>query len=395
MSCRFVLVYCLRAGVAFPMKHLLWLSASSLIWLALSLSVSPGNVSRPVGPVAPRFDRDEAIRRGLRFIYATATNPKNFEQYGHDYLWCFYGIAATSSDRELSCRAERMGQERARQWRIENPSVPENASADEIAILVAGSYAASRLGVADDRMKHDLVRAARRYCAEDYLEFDPQREPPPSDIPERCRKCRKYNHRSIRVCGSCGSTLPMKSRYAVLLDALVTVYSGDSYGVRLGCSMEDVTQWLPKMRPYRGREAGGNQDWSNIAYSVTHVIYALNGYNRFRLRPEWLPYEFEFLRANLKETIVTEDAETTGEFLDTLKSFGLSEADPLIRTGMDFILSRQNPDGSWGDPGSDDPYARYHPTWTAIDGLREYAWRSEGVTSTEALRRAQGKSVSE
>jgi hypothetical protein len=284
-----------------------------------------------------------------------------------------------------------MGQERARQWRVENPSVPPDADADEVAFLVFGSYAADRLGVRNDRMKRDLIRAARRFRPEDYFGFDPRKEPPPRDIPERCEKCGKYNGRGVRLCGGCGSALTMKNRYDVLLDALVTAYSGDCYGVRLGRSLEDVTQWLPAMRPYRGREGGKNEDWWNAAYAITHVIYALNGYSRFRLRPEWLPDEFEFLRANLQETIATNDPESMGEYLDTLKSFGLTEADPLIRTGIEFILSRQNPDGSWGDPQSDDIYMRYHPTWTAIDGLRDYAWRGEHVTSKAALRRAQGR----
>ena len=32
-----------------------------------------------------------------------------------------------------------------------------------------------------------------------------------------------------------------------------------------------------------------------------------------------------------------------------------------------------------------DIYARYHPTWTAIDGLREYAWHGGSVLHTELL----------
>ena len=69
------------------------------------------------------------------------------------------------------------------------------------------------------------------------------------------------------------------------------------------------------------------------------------------------------------------DPETMGEFMDTLKSFGLKDSDPVIRSGMDFLLSTQNADGSWGDPKTDDIYLRYHPTWTAIDGLRDYKWK--------------------
>ncbi len=81
-----------------------------------------------------------------------------------------------------------------------------------------------------------------------------------------------------------------------------------------------------------------------------------------------------------------DDPEAVGEFMDTLKSFGLTEADALLRDGTGFLLSRQNPDGSWGNMHAKDTYNRYHPTWTAIDGLRDYAWRGEAVSYPEALR---------
>jgi hypothetical protein len=323
----------------------------------------------------------------------TAIVPRHFAEYGDDFLWCFSSIAATSSDRDVANLALRMGQERARQWRLEHPSVPENASATKIMVLISGSYAADRLGVVDHRIRQDLIRAAGRYRAEDYFDFDPTKEPPPADVPEQCGKCRTYNRRGVRVCQECGSALTMSSRYSVLLDALLALYTGERYGVRLGGALEDATQWVPQFRPYRGREAGRDEDWSDLTYLITHLIYTLNGYGQFRLQPEWLPDEWAFLRANLKEAIAMDDPETAGEFLDTLKSFGMSERDPSIRTGMEFLLSRQNPDGSWGEPGAADPYARYHPTWTAIDGLRDYAWQGERVTSPEALRRAQPPSV--
>jgi hypothetical protein len=58
-----------------------------------------------------------------------------------------------------------------------------------------------------------------------------------------------------------------------------------------------------------------------------------------------------------------------------LKSFGLGDSNRLIVKGMKYLLATQNADGSWGDMEAEDVYERYHPTWTAIDGLRAYAWR--------------------
>jgi hypothetical protein len=170
---------------------------------------------------------------------------------------------------------------------------------------------------------------------------------------------------------------------------MITTYTGDRYGVRLGAGFADVTQWLPRLRPYPAfKEA--DAEFYSVAYAITHVIYTFNDYSSSRLQPEWLSGEFAFLKSHLPLNIAADDAETMGEFLDTLKSFGLTEDDPLIRSGIEFVLSRQNADGSWGDPNEPEIYPRYHSTWTAINGLMDYAWpRGVGVSFPEALRRAR------
>ena len=109
-------------------------------------------------------------------------------------------------------------------------------------------------------------------------------------------------------------------------------------------------------------------------YCATHVIYTYNKYSRFRRPRACFPDEFEHLRNNLQRAVSDKDPEILGEYLDSLRSFGLAFDDASIRGGFDFLLSMQNPDGSWGDVRDPDPYARYHTTWTAIDGLRDYLW---------------------
>jgi hypothetical protein len=90
--------------------------------------------------------------------------------------------------------------------------------------------------------------------------------------------------------------------------------------------------------------------------------------------------------------IAADDPEGLGELLDSLQSFGLDRSDPLIRKGIEYLLTRQNPDGSWGDPNEKDPYDRYHPTWTAIGGLQEYKWKKvlcpEGLAASPHRARA-------
>jgi hypothetical protein len=118
-------------------------------------------------------------------------------------------------------------------------------------------------------------------------------------------------------------------------------------------------------------------------YAVTHVVYTLNDYSTYRLRPGWLPREFAFLKANVASACERKDEELLGELLDSLKAFGLRESHPLIIRGTNFLLAAQNEDGSWGDPDEENIRTRCHTTWTAIDGLRTYAWRGERLSRPE------------
>lgn len=369
------------------------LSRRRLLLTAFAGAASPAVAApRPLWSGA-RFtddDRARAIRRGLNFIYRLTRNARNFAEYGDDFLWCFYTLSATAADPWLKRNAWRMGRERARQWRRDNPRVPADADADDIASLVFGSHAADCLEVPDERMKPALVRAASRFSAIDFLKFDPAKGVIPDNIREVCESSTLTNSRAAFKSGDCAKPPKILSPYELLTDALITAYSGDRYGVRLGASLSEITALLPRMRPYRGAEGGRNKSFIDTAYAITHIVYTLNNYGMYRLRPEWLPDEFAFLKDNLAQIVKDNDPETMGEFLDTLKSFGLTEQDPPIRTGIAFIMARQHADGSWGDRDGADAYTPYHATWTAINGLMDYAWSGEGVSFPEALRRARG-----
>ena len=327
------------------------------------------------------LQRRRAIERGLQFVYETACDPENFKLWGHDYLGCFHSIWSTSKNIKLRRTARTMGQERARYWRRELARLGSDVEAEDIAQLVFGAYAADKLGVHDRLFKEKVRAAAGRFTARDYFGFDTAHEPPPRDMPDEC-PCGVDNKRGRKTCYQCKRRLIMLSPYAVWMDALTRSYTGERYGITIGAALADVLKWVSIMRPYPTYDGGYNPDFYWALYAVTHIVYTLNDYSLYKLSPRCLPEEYAFLKVNLQNFINMEDAESVGELLDTLKAFGLSEDYPLIRKGIDFLLAQQNPDGSWGDLGATDIYQRYHPTWTAIDGLREYAWRG-------GLRRSQ------
>src|SRR6185436_4063991 len=100
----------------------------------------------------------------------------------------------------------------------------------------------------------------------------------------------------------------------------------------------------------------------------------------YRLSPRLLPREFAFLKSNVASACERKDPELLGELLDSLRAFGLNSSHPLIALGASHLLESQNEDGSWGDPNEENIRTRCHTTWTAIDGLRSYAWRGERLS---------------
>ena len=326
-----------------------------------------------------------AMLRALEYIDRSARVPKNFATQASDYTYCFYSIAATARDPELRTAAARLVSIYAKRWAETAATVPSNATSDDVADMIFGWLPASLLGESDARIKPELARAAARFTAIDFLLFDPAKEPPPSDIPVDCYYDSADNPRGATVCRKCGRPLRMRSKYDVWMDALIATYTGDRYGIHLGASYRDVLQWMPAMRPYLKRSQTSNGNFHDTLYALTHVVYTLNDYGKYLLPRDLLPQEFAYLKENLGEAIALHDPETMGEFLDTLKSFGLNGSDEVIRTGITYLLDTQRADGTWGDPNEKSTYTLYHSAWTAIDGLKDCRWQGEGLSFPQVL----------
>jgi len=355
---------------------------------ALVLAGCAATPDRPLWPGSKYTEaaRAKALLRALAFIDHSADDAAHFRESGSDYLYCFSSIARTARDPALSAAAARMGSKCAKRWAEMYATVPAGVDADDTADLVFGWYAASELGQNDRHIKPALRRAAAHFTATDYLLFDPRYEAPPSDVPEQCPHDFVWNLRGATVCKKCGRHLDLRSRYDVWLDALITTYTGDCYGIQLGAPYEAVLRWLPVMRPYLDRRHTTDAEFIDTFYAVTHVVYTLNDYGRYLLPRDLLEDEFQFLRGNAPEAIALNDPETTGEFLDSLKSFGMNGSDEVIRAGMSYLLDTQRADGTWSRPEEKDFYTLYHSAWTGIDGLKDCRWQGEGI-SFPKLRR--------
>ncbi len=326
-----------------------------------------------------------AIIRGLEFIYSTTADAEDFRSYGYDYLFSFYQISVTSQDSTVRRIARQMALDCARRWRKVFPTVEDGADPDSVVQMIFDRLAVDNLGFEDKQLKSRLADLACQFTCEQYFWFDPRIEPPPLDVPAECG-CGASNARGATHCLDCGQALQMMSAYEVWVVALIRSYLGERYGVTLGARHSDVLRWVPVMRPYPPQDCASYNDFLWAVYAATHITYTLNDYNIYGLRPGWLPAEFAFLQRSLGVMIAKDDPDAVGEIMDSLKSYGLTKADRMIEEGTHYLLSRQNPDGSWDAPDAVDVYDRYHPTLAAINGLDECVWRGHAPRFAEMER---------
>ncbi|HSS20358.1 MAG TPA: hypothetical protein VLL54_09800 [Pyrinomonadaceae bacterium] len=329
-----------------------------------------------------------AIRRGLKFIQKFGSTRKSFERYGALLIFCFALLSATSRE-ERKQTAQQQALALAKRWRRTHRRLPQTPSSDLILESAIVCYALARIGQPNSKLRKEIAVAVNKMDVTDLLGFDPTSEPPPDNLPFDC-DCGATNKRGRKTCRQCRSRLEYRTRYRVWMEVLAKTYLGEQCGFIFGVAYVDVLKWLPRMRPYpifTDTSKDDNEQLFDALYAVTHLIYTLNDYNTRKLDPRCLPAEFAFLKKNVKTCLLQKNTEVLGELLDSLKAFGLSLTHALLRQGTDYLLAHQNEDGSWGDTGEDDAETRCHTTWTAIDGLRGWAWRGKKLSSrvTEEL----------
>ena len=107
-------------------------------------------------------------------------------------------------------------------------------------------------------------------------------------------------------------------------------------------------------------------------YYATHVVFVMTGYGEYRIADidftrklkKYLFNNFQIVRTKVH------DIDLLGEYVECMKIFGQSQrAD--VRESINFIISQQNPDGSWVKKRDKDydPYDLFHPSWTSITAL--------------------------
>ncbi len=332
--------------------------------------------------------RERASRAGMQFIKYLARHKDIRSYMGSAILEFCRSLVTSSGDRYLRKEAARLGKLCFDTWRSENRSLPSNDDPLTIVEYVRIYGAAECLGLQPPGIKWRIMKVAKKFGPREYLGYDPRVEAPPSNLPDWC-ECGAVNLPGKKRCerNQCRARLTWKSPYRTWCLALTSAYCGERYGVPLGARYRDVLRGLPLMRPYPNSR---HVDFYDAIYTVTHIIYTLNDYGRFRLVPDWLPWEYEFLKRNLKIAVIKSDPDMVGEIIDSLRAFGIDDNNKLLKLGYDFLLDTQSADGSWGRWDWESLYTGFHSTWAAIDGLRSYQWTGPRLLFPRLLSMLQG-----
>ncbi len=327
--------------------------------------------------------RTRAVSRAFSFLERLSLRRGGLNAFGSGLLYCCGFLAATTPDPALKLRARQLNLTAFNDWCRTNADALHDSTPVSLCAAVQTLDAMARAGRHYPRLQRHLQQAAAPFTPTDFHGFDPRIEAPPANLPDSC-DCGSPNSRGARRCIDCGARLqfmpPLRAWYMCFINA----YCGQRYGVPLGLNFADTLHWLPHLRHYTSPKRNWVRFHDSV-YAITHLVYTLNDYGRYLLDPAWLSVEYDFLCRHWAAPIEANDPDMTGEFLDSLRAFGLTESDPAIRYAMEYLIESQNSDGSWGARQGSIDYRRFHATWAALDGLREFKWTKIGLSFPELL----------
>ena len=386
-------------------RHLAAAMTTALLLLSVATALAQSDDAPPDVPLWPGATatvraRDEAVLRGVEFVYALGMgrDDANFFAYGHDFLLCLHGVAHRAVGPVVRQRALDVAKALGRKWKREHTEVHEDATTAHAQRLLFGTFALDRLGMHFATLKAELREFLAAHDSHDFLGWHPaQRGPdeeaPPAPPPRRTRRTRKDGGgelvESAAIDGAAANASSPLRRWA---GALVRTYVADKLQLPLGgltspaATYADALRWRPTFLPYGAGGAAAREQ----AAAVSALLQTLSDFGRLQLPVAPLRAELDYVRSNLTAALASAsgDVDVVGELLDAARAFGRSEegGHEEVRAGVGFLLRTQQLDGSWpaatkGGGGQ----AAYHPTCAAMLGLAPHEHHGFGPAMPSVL----------
>ena len=290
---------------------------------------------------------EAAVERGLSYLETFLRPEEHFKAHWHDFVFEFHNIARTATDPELSARARRTVEEVVVRAKGSGFELGWDVTLGDCDRFAKALHGCEMLGIEPveprervEFLTRRLTSAVRRYPIE-------PTETAKEDFERRCRN-------------------------------LINAYIGLSLNFPVHYGFAEALADCLELRPYEQTEALDARAFIRLGFLVTHIVYTVSHYNELLIDPGLLEPERRFMCKSIERLIDIDERELVGEYLDALRTAGLSEEDPLLDGAVSWLVGKQNSDGSWGDPGHERTYKRYHPTMTAVQGLRAYKRTGRG-----------------
>ena len=377
---------------------------------------APPDVPLWPGATATVRARDEAVLRGVEFVYALGMgrDDANFFAYGHDFLLCLHGVAHRAVGPVVRQRALDVAKALGRKWKREHTEVHEDATTAHAQRLLFGTFALDRLGMHFATLKAELREFLAAHDSHDFLGWHPAQRGPDEEARRRRRRAARAARARTAAASSSRARAARRRRSTARRrtrrrrcgggrGALVRTYVADKLQLPLGgltspaATYADALRWRPTFLPYGAGGAAGGAAAREQAAAVSALLQTLSDFGRLQLPVAPLRAELDYVRSNLTAALASAsgDVDVVGELLDAARAFGRSEegGHEEVRAGVGFLLRTQQLDGSWpaatkGGGGQ----AAYHPTCAAMLGLAPHehqrVWAGDAERAADAAAAA-------
>ena len=311
-------------------------------------------------------ERVQAVTKAIDRVYDMSLTGNNFSVFGNDMIQCFYDVATVTGE-PIRSKTLKYVEHLANRWKYtvmqEGWKRAARPEPSEVIEVVTGMYCMERVGIRHDLKEEVLafLGSEHTYTAKEYFGWDP------------VGRVGLPRHGGWEVISEA-----VVSRYRLFSSSLIHAFYADRVGLTLGCPFVEIFQWLPTLRPYKGPADMSWQDYVDQCYLVTHVVFTANNWGELRLSPSLMPHEYLFLRHHLHVHIFLRDVHLIAEFVESLRCFGCTDDDPLVREGMRALLDSQTPLGIWDDTKNANPYRTYHATMCGAQALLAHKFRGFG-----------------
>jgi len=168
-----------------------------------------------------------------------------------------------------------------------------------------------------------------------------------------------------------------------------------------------------RTRQYWGPPYDWQYKFHDSFYLATHIVFAISAYSAIKTNPKDVPWLFDYVRRSCaywvqqswrrlsgKQPDRLIDIDGLSEAVDVLRGCGLTDGgDPLLFSATISLLALQRNDGSWPfwqlskagsepdliaeEPKEASFYSRLHPTWVAVQSLRDRNFEYDRKGNTE------------